>query len=381
MPTTEDLLLRLEADEENHKEWQREIVRIIQEATNAFDLTEKNPIDDDDLVIIQDSEDEYSFKKVKLSTFGGGGADLTSIARDGSRSPTADINWNGFDLLTNAPLASNIGDTTNIFNNVWTRWVGNNTVNGLTIKGSSAYYYFGTDNFYGYVGAIGNRGLGHPSYPWGTFFINGDIIYSSVGTHDIGSSTNYPDNVWTKVLLAKDTAGAGNFQFKSVGQNGVINGYLQNAIDLQLGTISKLIIGGSSSTFYTDLSMNNHYIASLNDPINDQDAVNKRYCNGMAFHIFVVNFSGMLDKLDNDAGVSDTNYSNNNIDQAYDWITNFNDVLTKLDNDSGVSDINYNSTLAITDPADMRTNFNDLLTKLDNDAGVSDINYSTLYSF
>jgi hypothetical protein len=97
----------------------------------------------------------------------------------------------------------------------------------------------------------------------------------------------------------------------------------------------------------------------------------------------VVNFTALLGKLDNDAGVSDTNYAAllTPAPTLPSIITNFNALLTKLDSDTGVADTNYSSLLSVLPSATLvqvETNFNSLLTKLDNDAGVADTNYNAL---
>lgn len=80
------------------------------------------------------------------------------------------------------------------------------------------------------------------------------------------------------------------------------------------------------------------------------------------------NFNGILTKLDADAGVTDTDYNSlyaidldNTVNASKglsddiivsvldSFITNFNLSLTKLDNDAGVADTDYNANAAITD--------------------------------
>lgn len=88
------------------------------------------------------------------------------------------------------------------------------------------------------------------------------------------------------------------------------------------------------------------------------------------------NFNGILTHLDADSGVTDTDYnstyavdlddtvvgslgmSQNAIVSFLDsFVTNFNATLTKLDNDGGVTGTNYNSLWAITDVVNSGTNF------------------------
>lgn len=136
------------------------------------------------------------------------------------------------------------------------------------------------------------------------------------------------------------------------------------------------------------------------------------------------NLTGVLAKLDDDTGVSATDYESSLaitfpstittcgirsqgdvLDFLEDWITNFNAMLTKIDSDAGAGiDNNYNSTLAITDiinptnnPAKglynngvdqgdlvdllqtIITNFNACLTKMDTDP-LGDSDYSATWA-
>lgn len=89
-------------------------------------------------------------------------------------------------------------------------------------------------------------------------------------------------------------------------------------------------------------------------------------------------FNDLLEKLDNDDGITDSNYFNtlNTSDESL-LDTNFNLLLIKLDNDNGITDIDFH-TLEISEVLTINTQLPLLLNKLDNDTGVTDINYSLL---
>lgn len=65
------------------------------------------------------------------------------------------------------------------------------------------------------------------------------------------------------------------------------------------------------------------------------------------------------------------------VQEQYVTIADFNRILVKLDNDIGVTDSDYYSTLAVSAGMNLRTKLEALATKLDADAGVTATNYSS----
>lgn len=99
----------------------------------------------------------------------------------------------------------------------------------------------------------------------------------------------------------------------------------------------------------------------------------------------ITNFNGLLDALDNDTKVVDTNYSstlNITVLTLAQFITNFNLLMVKLDNDAGLTDQDYESnyTLSGSTTVDGALQiFNEFLVELDNDAGQSSFTYETSF--
>ena len=110
------------------------------------------------------------------------------------------------------------------------------------------------------------------------------------------------------------------------------------------------------------------------------------------YDLNVIGFAGfnaallaLLQKLDADNGVSDTDYASTLAPTVADSLGSpppFNSLLAKLDLDGGVSDTNYSSLHASPVPNliyDLANKFNSVLEKLDQDNGVSGTDYlSTL---
>ena len=99
-------------------------------------------------------------------------------------------------------------------------------------------------------------------------------------------------------------------------------------------------------------------------------------------------FNLLLNKLDADTGVSDSDYTSTigyDVSSSYDiYAPQFNALLTKLDGDTGVSDTDYSSTLALdvtAQPQQLIANINLLLQKLDVDGAVADTDYFSELGF
>ena len=159
-----------------------------------------------------------------------------------------------------------------------------------------------------------------------------------------------------------------NFDFCNSGKQAIITSNLPN-FPSQLQPAS-----ATDGLTVPTVRENMGYLPEFTGPIGPQGPV-----------FFITQFDFLLNKLDLDTGVSDSDYTS-----TLDVVANspfdtfapqFNSLLAKLDLDTGISDTDYGSTLTLDVLAteqELFTNFNALLDKLDQDGGVVDSDYSTL---
>jgi len=99
--------------------------------------------------------------------------------------------------------------------------------------------------------------------------------------------------------------------------------------------------------------------------------------------LFGVNYNNLLNKLDSDTGVTDTDYNSalSIVTDPMDfneYIESFNNLLNKLDSDIGVTDTDYAASFGLSANSlifILIINYNLLLNKLDLDVGITDTDY------